>query len=250
LNEEADELLASLKEKFPEHQNWTIPEDKSAALAEMPVEEDSMELILEDTSSVVAEPVVTSDGDKKAVDLEALGAKVKLEVQADSRDEGEEDFFDLAGELESELEEEEPALAPEVSGVLDAFKQGVSQSVSADDFQTHYDLGIAYREMSLVAEAIDEFKLCAAIPGKETTSYYQIGLCYSELGQLNEAKESFEKALSQDAVKEDEKISLNYELAEVLLSLDEKTEAKRLFQEVQKMDPEFRETQEKLQQLG
>lgn len=250
LREEADELLASLKQKFPEHQNWHIPEASEESGFESLSGDESLDLILEDSSISFSDSVVSAEGDNRAVELEALGAKVKLQVQEDSRADEEDDFFDLAAELESELEEEKPALAPEVSGVLDAFKKGVSQSVSTDDFQTHYDLGIAYREMGLVHEAIEEFKLCAAIDGKEATSLYQVGLCYAELGRLSEAKESFEKALAQSNIQEAEMISLNYELAEIFLSLDEKTQAKRLFQEVQKMDPEFRETQEKLQQLG
>ena len=35
----------------------------------------------------------------------------------------------------------------------------IEKGVTAEDFETHYDLGIAYKEMGLLDDAINEFKL-------------------------------------------------------------------------------------------
>ncbi len=52
-----------------------------------------------------------------------------------------------------------------VESVFEQFKAGVAASISESDAATHYDLGVAYKEMGLVTDAITEFQLAAAIPG-------------------------------------------------------------------------------------
>lgn len=46
--------------------------------------------------------------------------------------------------------------------MLEKFKAGVAANVDDEDFDSHYDLGIAYREMGLIDEAIAEFQKGAA----------------------------------------------------------------------------------------
>ncbi len=50
---------------------------------------------------------------------------------------------------------EEPG-GPTFEKVFDEFKRGVEQVITADDYQTHYDLGIAYHEMGLKDDAFRE----------------------------------------------------------------------------------------------
>jgi tetratricopeptide (TPR) repeat protein len=181
----------------------------------------------------------------KEVEIEALGTKMKFSLQEDLRSDAEGDFFDLAAELEEELTGK--SLVPaEVRDVFDAFKKGVGESVSAEDFETHYDLGIAYREMGLLDDAIAEFALCAKIPGRFATSNYQLGLC--EMGRSNwsRAQEYFYAALQRPQLEPQEKISLSYELAEVLMMLGNSQRAALLYEEVQKLDPTFREVGERI----
>jgi len=45
-----------------------------------------------------------------------------------------------------------------LADIIMEFKQGVDSSISKEDFSTHFDLGIAYREMGLLREAIQEFE--------------------------------------------------------------------------------------------
>ena len=42
--------------------------------------------------------------------------------------------------------------------MLRKFKQGVAENVDPEDYQSHYDLAIAYKEMGLLDEAIAEFQ--------------------------------------------------------------------------------------------
>jgi len=50
---------------------------------------------------------------------------------------------------------EEPG-GPTFEEVFDEFKRGVEQVIAPDDFQTRYDLGIAYNEMGLKDDAFRE----------------------------------------------------------------------------------------------
>lgn len=232
LEEEAQNMLKALKEKYPHRPEW-----KRAAYK-------------------ASHEGASSQGQiaKKNLDVEALGRKVKLSVQEDTRAEGDDDFFNLAEELQSELEDSKPApssSAPaEVRDVFNAFKAGVSQSIAADDWQTHFDLGVAYREMGLLDDAIEEFKLVEKVDGQKVSALYQMGLTYVEMNKLEKARECWDQALKQPQILNQERLSLSYELGEVLLKLNNPSMAKKFFSEVQKIDPEFREVTERLKQVG
>ena len=81
----------------------------------------------------------------------------------------EEQYIDLAKELEAELAAEE-AMVEEATGrgkgeaileeVFKEFQKGVAEQLSEEDSDTHFNLGIAYREMGLLPEAIREFQVC------------------------------------------------------------------------------------------
>ena len=48
--------------------------------------------------------------------------------------------------------------------MLKQFKRGIDENLDADDFQSHYDLGIAFKEMGLLDEAIAEFQKALRSP--------------------------------------------------------------------------------------
>ncbi|MBN8554243.1 MAG: tetratricopeptide repeat protein, partial [Deltaproteobacteria bacterium] len=232
LKDEAHALLKSLKEKFPQSAHWG-----GDAAAKAP-----------------AKSAANNDKVKqKKLEIETLGTKVKMTVQEDERDESDHDFYDLAQELDAELKEVSKSQSTppaEVKDVFSAFKKGVAESVSADDFQTHFDLGIAYREMGLFDDAIEEFKLVGKVDGQKVSSLYQIGLSLAAKGEFKKAKESFDAALKEPNLVDQEKLSVTFELAEVLLKLEDPAKAKKLLQEVQKIDPEFREVADRIRQIG
>jgi tetratricopeptide (TPR) repeat protein len=231
LDAEAKALLKSLSEKFPGH----------ALLGKF-------------SASAKAATEMAEALKSKTTELEALGRKVRLNVQEDTRDAQMGEFFDLGAELDAELSNEKVeegfGSPTNVRDVFNAFKQGVAQSVSEEDWQTHFDLGVAYREMELLDDAIQAFELVGRHPAQRASALYQIGLCELAKGQLQSAKKRFDEALNLPNVMAQEKISITYELAEVLLRLNKKDEATKLFKEVQKVDPEFREVTEKVKALG
>ena len=84
-----------------------------------------------------------------------------------------EEEFDLAAEIESEVGEEGAPIPLDedfqysFDDVFSEFKKGVEKVVAKEDSSTHFDLGIAYKEMGLVDDAISEFTIAAQDPGKK-----------------------------------------------------------------------------------
>jgi tetratricopeptide (TPR) repeat protein len=133
-------------------------------------------------------------------------------------------FFDLAAELEKELEEEETPEAPLLEGageevsleeIFREFKRGVEQQLSPEDYETHYNLGIAYKEMGLTDEAIGEFQIAAKDPARAVECCSMLGLCFIEKGLAPLAIQWFQKGLEAPTIKDAERWGLQYDLASV-----------------------------------
>src|SRR5262249_29552450 len=91
------------------------------------------------------------------------------EARADAQEQAEEqaadtdDSFDIAEQLANELSDVPAPSSHEemidVESVFAQFKKGVAAQISPEDSDTHFDLGIAYKEMGLTDDAISEFEL-------------------------------------------------------------------------------------------
>src|SRR5262249_14331853 len=130
-------------------------------------------------------------------------------------------FFNLAEELEKELAEETaPPVAPDMGGpegeasleeIFREFKKGVEQQLSAEDYETHFNLGIAYKEMGLIDEGIGEFQLASKDPARTVECCSMLGLCFLEKGMPQLAVKWYRKGLESPHIKEDETVGLLYD---------------------------------------
>lgn len=165
----------------------------------------------------------------------------------------EDDAFALAEKLAEELGP--PEADPSGSDVLDVdqvfeqFKRGVQEQIGMEDTDTHFDLGIAYKEMGLLDDAVGEFQLAMANPGRECLCQTMIGLCRIEQGKLGEAISHFKKGLYADTKSDAEELGLYYELGIAYELLDDPKEALYYYQKVQKRDPGFRGAPERIAAL-
>ncbi|HEX9161989.1 MAG TPA: tetratricopeptide repeat protein, partial [Thermoanaerobaculia bacterium] len=134
-------------------------------------------------------------------------------VQEENLFADEDDFFDLAAELESELEgtDEVVSLSEEeqsLEEIFKEFKKGVEQQLDSEDYDTHYNLGIAYKEMGLIDEAIAEFQLASKDPGRAVECCSMLGLCFLEKGMPQLAIKWYRKGLETRDIKESETMGL------------------------------------------
>ncbi len=84
---------------------------------------------------------------------------------------------------------------PVWNAILQELQRQLSAQLKQDDYQTHYHLGIAFKEMGLQQRAIEEFKIALADPNQEFYCYLMLGICNREMGNHSEALENLKKGL-------------------------------------------------------
>jgi len=167
------------------------------------------------------------------------------------------EFFDLATELEAELLGEDfgddllpPVQEQTIEEIVEGFRRGMEKSLSPEDFDTHYNLGIAYQEMGLIDEAIGEFQLAAKDPRYLVECCSLLAACFQEKGYPELAVHWYERGLESPSLQEEERLGLLYELGSLELALDERESARRRFVELYGLSSSYRDVVAKLAELG
>ena len=171
------------------------------------------------------------------------------------------DAFDLASEL-GDLFGAQPAVAAEapvsegtdlgdasLADIFREFQKGVDKQLGKEDYETRYNLGIAYKEMGLVDEAIAEFQLAAKDEGRLLECASMLGICFLEKGMPKLAVKWFEKGIQAPGRSEEEYQGLRYDLASALEQAGESDRALALFTELYGQDASFRDVADKVRQL-
>jgi tetratricopeptide (TPR) repeat protein len=181
------------------------------------------------------------------------------EMSGETGETGETDALDESFELAAKLAEELGGSPPhaaeggemlDVEQVFEQFKQGVDAEVGIEDSDTHFDLGIAYKEMGLLDDAIHEFQVSMRNTAKECICNTMIGLCYLEKGAYSEAIGAFKKGLYVEQKSEREELGLYFELGNAYELLNDAREALYYYQKVLKRDPDFRDVKNKIRALS
>ena len=166
-------------------------------------------------------------------------------------------FFDLGEVLKDAVieepvttfaKEEEPVIKS-FDDLFQEFQDGIRSQLSTEDYETHYNLGIAYKEMGLHQEAIEEFRLC--IPGENRfiDASFMISLCLRELGEYTEAADVLKQATASAQYDVRSHIVVKYELGELLEMSGKKEDALMVFNEIYDTDATYRDVSEKVLSL-
>jgi pilus assembly protein FimV len=171
----------------------------------------------------------------------------------------EQQFFNLAEELERELSDDAPPVAaPDMGGpegeasleeIFREFKRGVEQQLSAEDYETHFNLGIAYKEMGLIDEAIGEFQLASKDKARTVECCSMLGLCFLEKGMPQLAIKWYRKGLESPEIKDQEALGTLYDLACVYQSTGETDLAYKTFLEVYGLNANYRDVVHRVKDL-
>jgi tetratricopeptide (TPR) repeat protein len=124
----------------------------------------------------------------------------------------------------------------------------LEKPVDEGDADTHYDLGLAYKEMGLYDEAIKAFEKVLRLPGREVQCRVMLGMCLREQGRPTDAITQFKEGLHANA-SERERLSLYYEIGCTYEALGEAGEALYYFEAVLKRDPNFADTAHRAEAL-
>jgi tetratricopeptide (TPR) repeat protein len=126
---------------------------------------------------------------------------------------------------------------------------------SNEDYETHYNMATAYKEMDLLDEAIREFQTATGLTGSAdgTTRYFQccnmLGHCFVQKGMPQAAVIWFKKGLAAPGRSGEEYKALQYELGSAYEAMDDLTGAVAAFTEVYGVDVSYRDIADKLESL-
>ncbi len=132
--------------------------------------------------------------------------------------------------------------------MLRKFKQGVAENVDAQDYQSHYDLAIAYKEMGLLDEAIAQFQKALGSPSNHLPTYEALGQCFLDKGKFTLASSILGRALNEPA-SEDQLIGVLYLLGRAAEAQGHPDEALGYYQRVFVLDIQFRDVAERLNEV-
>ena len=145
------------------------------------------------------------------------------------------DLADMFGELKHELEED--------------------VAHADEDPETHYNLGVAFREMGLLDEAIGELQKVIqsvdhghAFPQVMQT-YTWLAQCFLDKGVPEAAIRWYDKALKLPNLDQDTRTALHYELASSYETAQDRESALRHFMEVYGSNIDYRDVSERIKAL-
>lgn len=167
----------------------------------------------------------------------------------------EQEFFNFADELhtelrgEAELPQAEEGREVSLEEIFRDFKKGVEQQLSPEDYETHYNLGIAYKEMGLTDEAIGEFQLAAKDPLHAVECCAMLGLCFLEKGLPQLAVKWYRKGLETIGIRDEDRLGLQYALAGVLEQVGDREAAYRAYLEIFGASASYRDVADRLRDL-
>jgi tetratricopeptide (TPR) repeat protein len=138
----------------------------------------------------------------------------------------------------------------DVDQVFEKFKAGVKAQVAENDSATHYDLGVAYKEMGLLPDAVGEFEMAGRDSARECMCFAMIGMIYLEQSQLDRAAEAYVRALSAAQKTVEQEMSLYYDLGNVYEMKSKNQDALYYFQKIARRDPGYRDVSERIQHLS
>jgi tetratricopeptide (TPR) repeat protein len=149
------------------------------------------------------------------------------------------------------VQDEEPTGDEErdFAEMLKQFKRGLDENLDEDDFQSHYDLGVAFKEMGLLDEAISEFQKALRSPAGRMRTSEALGSSFFDKGQFAVAEAILRRAVDGLGGQDDEKIGLLYWLGRALEAEGRAGEAQPYYRRALAVDIHFMDLAERLRAI-
>jgi tetratricopeptide (TPR) repeat protein len=136
-----------------------------------------------------------------------------------------------------------------------ASSESEGEAAANGDFETHYNLGLAYKDMDLFEDALEEFQMAANLtsPSDGTGRYLQccnlLGHCFVQTGAPEVAVKWFAKGLSAANVSDEERMALTYEIGAAYEQAGDLHHALESFTEVYGNNVSYRSVNERVKTL-
>ncbi|MFQ5575284.1 MAG: tetratricopeptide repeat protein, partial [Terriglobia bacterium] len=118
------------------------------------------------------------------------------------------------------------------------------------DYETHYNLGLAYRDLELYEKAIEEFRLAANDAANRARCASLIGLCYLAKGDPERSVEEFLKGLAVAKGGTEERWALLYDLATAYEAFGDVRKALETLTTIHSEAPKFRDVRVRIRDVG
>lgn len=172
------------------------------------------------------------------LDFVDLGSLImEEEAPRDSRMTGEQ--LETTGDEQRDFEE-----------MLAQFKKGIDENLGHDDYEAHYDLGIAFKEMGLLDEAIAEFQKALRSPDGRLRTSEALGVAFFEKGQHPVAEAVLRRAVDTLTGGDDQKIGLIYWLGRSCEAQGKEADARGNYQRAMAQDIRFMDLQDRMARLA
>jgi tetratricopeptide (TPR) repeat protein len=137
----------------------------------------------------------------------------------------------------------------ELSEIVSEFKKEVDKRVDKEDYEIHYNLGIAFMEQGLDEEAIEAFKLASKDERRAMDCYSVIGNCYKQKEDYKEGIKWIEKGLALAEEGSTPFYALKYDLASFYEIMDESKKALKIYSEIKEWNADYRDISKKIKGL-
>ena len=198
---------------------------------------------------------------QQVLELDPENADARALLSEDPRATRAREYVDLSGFLEPEPAAQDATrfvvsdAAPsgdeerDFADMLSQFKAKVAENVSVEDASSHYDLGLAFKEMGLVDEAISEFQTALRGGEERLKVYEELGDCFVQKGQYNVAVKILTRALHLPHDEDAELIGVYYLLGRCHEELGQRAEARDAYERVIGLEMDFRDVPQRLAKL-
>jgi tetratricopeptide (TPR) repeat protein len=219
-------------------------------------------LLLVDTYMDLAEGLARTGSDTKAramylrvlgLDPENTAARAALGGRA-SAEEGPVDLEAILREMGG-AEPAPPADAPasegdeELAAMLSQFQARPGDAEAPEDAGAHYDLGLAFKEMGLIDEAIGEFQTALRAGEERLKAYEELGQCFMLKGQYTVAVKILRRALQAPLQSDADLLGVFYQLGQCHEELGQRGEAREAYEKVLAIDPDFEDVHSRVARL-
>ncbi len=135
--------------------------------------------------------------------------------------------------------------------ILQEFRDGIEKTIPMDDADSHFDLGIAFREMGLIDDAIAEFQIASRSRLRRVESIEALGGCFLDKQEPGVARTLLVRALDDPSVAhgDDTLRGVLYLLGLASEALGAREDGLRYYQRVYAVDIRFRDVAARIQTL-
>jgi tetratricopeptide (TPR) repeat protein len=134
--------------------------------------------------------------------------------------------------------------------MLAQFRRGIDENIAAEDFQAHYDLGVAFKEMGLLDEAIAEFQKALRSPEGRLKTTEALGTAFYEKGQHAIAEAVLKRGVESLSAPDDSQIGLLYWLGRAQEAQSKVDQAVQNYERVLAVDIAFQDVSARMSSLA